>query len=205
MHLGWMGLLGLTVNLCLAWIEPAAAAIAPSSANRAGLPEQSQQSSQPIQRIRPPSTCPTTVDELLPLLLRDIPSYGNRVVQRSFNRLEADTPNTYLVIAGRPEIEPLPARSDEYTPQLEDENLHQIFFTTLERQHVQRDIKTVQVFHWLFLTRSNDTWRLALLFSQVRSGSSQPPTPPEETSQGIVGQAVTLWLRDCHAGAIRQL
>ena len=33
-------------------------------------------------------------------------------------------------------------------------------------------------------------------------GQTRPPTPPRETSEGIIGQAVRLWLRDCRAGAI---
>jgi hypothetical protein len=80
----------------------------------------------------------------------------------------------------------------------------QVFLTTLERQYLGGKAIESQHYHWLFLTQTPDGWRLAMMFSQI--GSSLPgrsPTPPRESSNGIIGQAVNTWLRDCRAGAIR--
>ena len=75
----------------------------------------------------------------------------------------------------------------------------------------------LQGFHWLFLTKTGTEWQLALMFSQIgtyprsrfaegSTGSRDTPlTPPRESSQGILGQAIQTWLRDCNAGAIRPI
>ena len=39
-----------------------------------------------------------------------------------------------------------------------------------------------------------------MMFSRFGdSMKKNPPTPPQETSDGIIGQGVQLWLRDCRA------
>jgi hypothetical protein len=153
--------------------------------------------------------CPADVETLSTLLLRDLPSYANRVIQqsRSINRKIGGL--TQVIIAGRPEFTPLPLKKSEYssfTPAAESVPPQQVFFTTLERQYVAGKAAETQHFHWLFLSQTPDGWRLVMMFSQF--GSSEKgsvPTPPQESSNGIIGQAVTTWLRDCRAGAIRPL
>ncbi|NJR66863.1 MAG: hypothetical protein HC772_18640 [Leptolyngbyaceae cyanobacterium CRU_2_3] len=62
----------------------------------------------------------------------------------------------------------------------------------------------LQHYHWLFLTPTeNYGWRLVLMFSSLGNApANQPPSPPQDTSQGVIAQAVRLWLRDCRAGSI---
>jgi len=109
-------------------------------------------------------TCPADVETLTSQLIRDLPSYANRVIQRS-RRLNR-TVDSFSYLGGK----------------------------AIESQH----------YHWLFLTQTPSGWRLALMFSRIGSSSpGRPPTPPRESSKGVIGQAVTIWLRDCRAGAIR--
>ncbi len=42
------------------------------------------------------------------------------------------------------------------------------------------------------------------MFSRFgNSAANQPPTPPSETTDGIIGRGVQQWLRDCRAGTLR--
>lgn len=139
-------------------------------------------------------------------MLKDLPSYANRVMQRS-RRLSRTTGSmSYVLVAGQPEFEPLTLGPGEYTPPTTATDLEppkQVFFTTLERQYRDRKASYLQLYHWLFLTQTTEGWRVAMMFSRIGSSSERPPTPPLESSKGVVGQAVKVWLRDCRAGAIR--
>ena len=146
------------------------------------------------------TACPAQVEPLTALLLRDLPSYANRVITRS-SRSAIGSMN-FILMAGRPEFEPLPLKPGADSSESSD--LHQVFLTTLERQNVAGKPFDLQQFHWLFLAKTQSGWRLALSFTRTGSPTGQPPTPPRESSQGIVGQAVQTWLRDCNAGAIRR-
>lgn len=152
------------------------------------------------------STCPTDVEPLVSLLIRDLPSYANRVIQRS-RRLSRADENYYVLIAGRPEFSPLTLGPGQYTPtppSADVEPPQQVFITTLERQYQGGKAVSIQHYHWLFLVETPDGWRLAMMFSRFGSASAgRPPTAPRESSNGVIGQAVNLWLRDCRAGAIR--
>ncbi len=80
----------------------------------------------------------------------------------------------------------------------------QVFFTTLEGQYSDGKMFELQNFHWLFLTKTDSGWRLALMYSRFSSSPSvKPATPPQESSNGIMGQAIRVWLKDCNAGAVR--
>ena len=168
----------------------------------------------PYRPLRPQTTCPEEVETLTALLLRDIPNYTNRVLQRTVaalpdNEVDGRAPYrpSYVLIAGRPELEPLDLNDYTYTTSPDAGGpLTQIFFTTLSRQYSGLRDKQVQEYHWLFLTQADDGWRLALMFSAIDDvGSMRSPLPPRENSRGSVGQAVQLWLRDCRAGAIYPL
>lgn len=156
--------------------------------------------------IRPRVTCPEQLEELMPLLLRDLPSYANRVSQRSYIeefRITENIPGT-IILAGQPEYQPIELASQEYIPAQEDDTTRQVFFTTLERQYASEAVVDLQHYYWLFLTQTQDGWRLALLFSSLGdTPPDEPPTPPQDASQGVVAQAIRLWLRDCRAGSIR--
>lgn len=152
-------------------------------------------------------TCPADVETLTSLLIRDLPSYANRVIQRTRRLDRAVDSFSYVLVAGKAEFAPLSLGPGQYTSTAsatEVEPPKQVFFTTLERQYLGGKAIESQHYHWLFLTQTPSGWRLALVFSRI--GSSSPgrsPTPPRESSKGVIGQAVTLWLRDCRAGAIR--
>lgn len=154
-------------------------------------------------------SCPADVETLIPLLLRDLPGYATRVMRRSRRPTSTSENPIYFVLAGRPEFEPLTLGPGQYTtptPTADLEPPQQVFFTTLERQYRDGKASYRQLYHWLFLAKTTDGWRLAMMFSRIGSSAAgRPPTPPEESSQGVVGQAVKTWLRDCRVGAIREL
>lgn len=153
--------------------------------------------------IRPSIACPADLPTLTTLLLRDLPSYANRVAQRSFTGLDvAATRPGYVLLAGRPEFEPLSLGPGEYLPTTESEP-QQVFFTTLERQYVGDRSIHIQHYHWIFLAQASDGWRLVTMRSQIGDlPANQPPTPPQDTSEGAIAQAIRLWLRDCRQRSI---
>ncbi|HBE19909.1 MAG TPA: hypothetical protein DEG17_07145 [Cyanobacteria bacterium UBA11149] len=158
-----------------------------------------------ISNISP--SCPSDIEILTSLLLRDLPSYGNRIMQRA-RRLDRSLDQfSYIIIAGRPEFEPLPLNPGQsnFTPSIKDPNPpQQLFFTTLERQYSGGKAIESQNFHWLFLTHTENGWHLVMMFTQLGATSPGfPPTPPRESSNSIIGQGVTIWLRDCREGGIR--
>lgn len=151
--------------------------------------------------------CPVEVEPLVVLMLRDLPSYANRVIVRSRTRYPAISSLSSIITAGRPEFVPLPLApgiaSTIPSPQ-DSSDLRQAFITTLERQGTAGGTIELQQFHWLFLAKTDQGWRLALMFTRTGSVSAgQLITPPRESSQGTIGQAVQTWLRDCNAGAVR--
>ncbi|MBL1176021.1 hypothetical protein [Pantanalinema sp. GBBB05] len=156
--------------------------------------------------VPPPKryTCPITLEPLATTMLRDLPSYMNRLQRRLPRRKQQPDENLYTIAASLPEFEELPIGSSEYASP-KDTNLRQIFFTTLERQYTEQGTRQWQSFHWLFLSPDETGWQLALLFS--RQGdyprNEQPLTPPRDASQSITALAIRAWLRDCQAGAIR--
>lgn len=157
-------------------------------------------------------TCPADLETLIPLLLRDLPDYTNRVIRRSRLR-GVDYDMTYVVLAGRAEFEPLalgPGRSNpEISPNTgfrrsTENEPRQVFITTLERNYITGKRLELQHYHWLFFTQTAEGWRLAMMFSRL---GTLPPhkilTPPRDSSNGALATAISLWLRDCYAGAIR--
>lgn len=148
------------------------------------------------------AACPAEVEPLIALMLRDLPSYANRIILRSTRRYALNSRNSVLT-AGRPEFAPLPLKPGSLDSQASD--LRQVFITTLEQQNAAGEALNLQQYHWLFLAKTQSGWQLALMFT--RTGpypAGQPPTPPRESSQGTIGQAIRTWLRDCNARAVRQ-
>ena len=151
------------------------------------------------------SSCPADLKALTALLVQDLPSYANRVIQRAAILPESAEIDTYVIVAGQPEFEPLSLGPGQYSDSTtEPEPPEQVFFTTLERQYLDNRVFITQNYHWLFLTQTDDGWRMALLYTRLGSPSNTPPRPPLETSDSIIGQAVRLWLRDCQAGTLRR-
>lgn len=147
--------------------------------------------------------CPTEVEPLIMRMLRDLPSYANRAIVRSRRQTPVSQLGSVL-IAGRPEFKPLPTSPTRGSVTQPDPTLQQVFITTLEREFISGKRTDLQQFHWLFLTRTETGWQLALMFTRTGSyPTQQPPTPLRESSQGAIGQAIRAWLRDCNAGFIR--
>ena len=152
--------------------------------------------------IRPLTQCPINLHALMRLLLRDLPSYSNRVNQRAYTDFRTTDVPGYVIVADHVEYEPLSLNSEEKLPPAADQPV-QVFFTTLERQYVSGKPVSLQHYHRLFLVETQDGWQLSLMFSTLGNyPADQPPTPPQDTSQGVIAQAIRLWLRDCHAGSV---
>lgn len=167
--------------------------------------------------IRTNIQCPTELKGLMPFMLRDLPSYANRVSQRDDRPERIAEEPRYVLITGNPEYEPLPLAARAYGSATEtdaavkedaetESNIPQVFFTTLERQYFSRESFLVQHHHWLFLTRTENGWRFVLMQSTLGNNSAEePPTPPQDSSQGVIARAIQLWLRDCNAGSVGAL
>ncbi len=155
----------------------------------------------------PATSCPADLETLITQLVRDLPSYANRVIQRSRDINRSVETYSYVLVAGNPEFEPLPlgpGRSAPLTPENTPDPPQQVFLTTLERQYQDNKAISLQHYHWLFLSQTSEGWRLAMVFTRLGSAAEErPPLPARETSDGIIGQAVKTWLRDCRAGVIR--
>jgi hypothetical protein len=148
------------------------------------------------------ASCPTQVEPLANLLVRDLPSYANRAALK--NRKRSDVPGmSQVIVASQPTLEALDLPGQG---QRTDPNLHQLFITTLERQTFQKKNSEFQQYHWIFLVQTRQGWKLSQSFTRI---SSYPLTnkvsPTRESSQSTIGQAIKTWLRDCQAGAIRPM
>ena len=144
--------------------------------------------------------CPQDVETLTSSMMIDLADYANRVIQRTQDSHRREGFDSYVIFAGKSEFEPLnlPQFSSSSVPK---NNPEQIFFTTSERQYIDdtRKIDT-QNYHWLFLTQTSSGWRMVTMFSRFSPSTRKDlPIPPIESSEGIIGQAVSLWLRDCRA------
>ncbi|MFP4133432.1 MAG: hypothetical protein ACLFQP_00830 [Halothece sp.] len=150
------------------------------------------------------SSCPSNINTLAENLLEDVPNYANRIIQRTKSPSRSQTNSTYFIIAGNLNSNPLEKEiKGDYTPAFpnsQKDNVEQIFFTTLERKYQATEVHSVQNYHWLFLTETPKGWYMATLYSRFGViDKNHPPTPPKETSEGILGQAIQIWLRDCRA------
>ena len=176
----------------------------------------SPEAASPNEFIRASISCPSTITDLVPFILRDIPSYANRVSTRAQVWDRSFNPRGVVIAAAQ-------ASEDEQIGrdlpnwlgdlQLTEDAIatHQLiplFFTTLERQYVNDRAVRIQHYHWAFLSHTPhegrpNQWHLALLFSRIGDyPADQPVSPPRESSQGSIGRALHLWLRDCNAGSV---
>ena len=145
------------------------------------------------------STCPEAIESVSALLVRDLPSYGNRAMIRGRSRSEM-AELTQVVVASQPELTPMEVPSLKPDP-----NLHQVFLTTLERQTSAQKIYEFQQYHWIFLVKTRSGWRLVKSFARTsRYPKGDWITEIQDSSQGAIAQGIRTWLRDCAAGSIRQ-
>jgi len=144
-----------------------------------------------------PSPCPADLEALVDRLLQDLPSYANRVIVRSGfapnnSRAIGYVPNQ-IILAGRPEFEPLPLNFEDALP----ENASQVFITTLERQYRGGKRVEIQQYHWLFLTKTEKGWELVKIVSRFGTAADVRPLSPAESEKSAIAEAIRLWLRDC--------
>ena len=153
----------------------------------------------PIAPVFARSTCPEAIESMSALLVRDLPSYGNRAIIRGRSRSDM-AELTQIVVASQPELETIAVTSLKPDP-----NLHQVFLTTLERQASAQKIYEFQQFHWIFLVKTRAEWRLVKSFSRTsRYPKGDWITEIHDSSQGAIAQGIKTWLRDCAAGSIQQ-
>ncbi|NEP78243.1 MAG: hypothetical protein F6K39_08645 [Okeania sp. SIO3B3] len=154
-----------------------------------------------IESTEPPKqkyTCRENSDDLEILatdLILDLPGYVNREIQRDRQSNE-DYLERNIVIAGRPEFEPLPIDDMPFF----QEDINQIFLTTLERQYRDSHVVELQQFHWLFLRKSQRQWELVNMFSIEESLLGNLPLQPEDSSNGVFARGIRVWLKGCYFG-----
>jgi hypothetical protein len=139
--------------------------------------------------------CPSEISALVDRMLQDLPSYMNRV------RTRADIRKSFIVLAARPEFEPLPV---SILPDAQEQT-QQVFFTTLQRRYERNRIVYLQEYHWLFLAQSPKDWQFSMLYSTFGpypATPDQPPLPPRNSSEGITAVAIRDWLDDCRVGQL---
>ncbi|WP_293123120.1 hypothetical protein [Microcoleus sp. bin38.metabat.b11b12b14.051] len=145
------------------------------------------------------SPCPADLEGLVDRLLQDLPSYANRVIVRSGFSPNTSRPPGYvprqIILAGRPEFEPLPLNFEEALP----ENASQVFITTLERQYREGKRVDIQQYHWLFLTKTEKGWELVKIVSRFGTVADVRPLLAPEGDTSAIAEAIRLWLRDCRA------
>lgn len=147
--------------------------------------------------------CSKNVEALSSKLIADLPDYANRVIQITQDDNQEAGIYNYIIYAGKLETEPLNLPQIDYAPTASD-STEQIFFTTKERQYFNQEKIERETYHWLFVTLTQSGWHLVTMFSRFGNETKNtPPTPPQESSNGIIGQAVSIWLRDCRANAVR--
>ena len=154
----------------------------------------------PTPPIRPLATCPTQLEPLTKALLRDLPSYINRLSHQRSNQFP-----TYAIAAPQPNILPLPVvNTSAINPN--QSGLHQVFFTVLEREYDSKKSTAYQHFHWLFLAHTKTSgWQIATLYSRRGSypANDQYASPLRETTHELTAQVIRRWLRDCQAGSVQ--
>ncbi|MCC3470335.1 MULTISPECIES: hypothetical protein [unclassified Microcoleus] len=145
------------------------------------------------------SPCPADLEALVDRLLQDLPSYANRVIVRSGfapnNSRAIGDVQRQIILAGRPEFEPLPLNFAEALP----ENASQVFITTLELQYRGGKRVEIQQYHWLFLAKTEKGWELVKIVSRFGTVADVSPLSSAESEKSAIAEAIRLWLRDCHA------
>jgi hypothetical protein len=148
------------------------------------------------------------IESVMTYLLRDLPSYANRASQRARRLTRRGDTFSYTIAAGKPEFQPLPLNPNITSLDSSStlsEGVEQVFFTTLERQYTAGKSIELQQFHWLLLTKTSSGWHKVMMFSQIGSfpTKKQAISPLRESSNGVIAQAVDVWLRDCQAGSVK--
>lgn len=152
-----------------------------------------------------PHTCPSKLSDLTNLLIRDLPSYTNRLIQQ--RRKRTDPVYSSLLAVSAPNFKPLAISSHEYSPEFPQAAPQQVFITTLERQYTGVKSAELQQFHWLFMSQTRLGWRLVSIYSSIGGSprGNTPVSPPSESSNTVIGAAIRIWLNDCYVGKVQEL
>ncbi|MEA5552086.1 hypothetical protein VB713_14150 [Anabaena cylindrica UHCC 0172] len=163
-------------------------------------------STEPVNPEIGSSCSEQSLETLTTKLLLDLPSYANRVTQRSRRLSRSVDIFPYVLVAGKPEFQPLPLNPGIDTAnKYESEGVEQVLFTTFERQYLNKKAVELQQFHWLFLTKTKNAWNVVMMFTRTGEYPVKPPVAPvRDSSSGAIAQGVKLWLRDCEAGSVRK-
>lgn len=162
------------------------------------LPNNSSLTLAEIPKNSKNNICPQDLETLTNQLISDVPAYANRIYQSSRNLRSKYDHITYFVIAGKPEFTPLPLKIEKYSNKSSEKDIYQVFFTTLERNYTGKKLTEIQQYHWLLLTKNPQGWDVMMLLTRYGGyPHKKPPTPPRDNTLGVVGQAVSIWLRDC--------
>lgn len=146
------------------------------------------------ERLALTGNCPAELDLLIAELVKDLPAYANRVIQRSPSRTDLREPRSTIIYAVALPPEPLPVAPD--LPPSDD--LHRAFIATRERFYENNRAIAFQRYHWLFLRRSADGWELVKLYSKSDPYPGYKILPqPWDSSKSAIALAIRLWLRDC--------
>ncbi|MGY6530999.1 MAG: hypothetical protein ACXITR_13830 [Cyanobacterium sp.] len=143
--------------------------------------------------------CSGDITEVSTKLVNEISDYGNRVIQKSRRGgANSSTMPIYIITAGKPEFEPLPLSNNNFGSDKPSE-IEQVFFTTLERHYLSNTrLEETNNYHWLLLTPTDRGWQMVMLLTRFGEvAQSEVVSPPVDTTSGVLGEAVRLWLRDC--------
>jgi hypothetical protein len=133
------------------------------------------------------------VDAMIHPLVQALPSYTNRVLQRS-PEVGLGEKSGYVISAKGLTQAPFALN----TELVAHNNLSSIYFVTQERRYLNQKVFNVQRYHWLFLRHTPQGWEVVKLFSQSGPYPGYKLFPePMDTTKGAMAEAIRLWLRDC--------
>ncbi|MGB2924498.1 MAG: hypothetical protein WBB82_04300 [Limnothrix sp.] len=146
--------------------------------------------------------CNTEMTEIATQMIEDLPSYGNRVIQRARKLDRVEDLYSYILITALPEFQPLPLTNHQYQPTVAD-TTEQIFFTALSKQYIDDLPVTYENYYWVLVTRTNYGWEVVHVLSSVGDARFTGILPPPlDSTRGVVGQATKLWFRDYNAKCV---
>ncbi len=154
------------------------------------------------------TSCPQELVSFGNLLPSHITESGNRVIQNSgkYSR-KLDFFPAYIITASKPEFEPLSFNQFQSEKQTIPDGVKQIFFTSLERQYSNnKTLIQTQNYHWLIMNQTSEGWNLVMAFTRFGypQGDKFVVSPARNTTNGVIGQAVKIWLKDCNFGTLRE-
>jgi hypothetical protein len=162
------------------------------------LPFGDQQSAVAVSTSYPSCSepgCLMTVDALINPLVQALPSYTNRVLQRS-PEVGLGEKSGYVISATGLTQAPFVLN----TELIDQNNLSSIYLVTRERRYRNQKVFNVKRYHWLFLRHTPHGWEVVKLFSQSGPYPGYKLFPePMDTTKGAMAEAIRLWLRDCQS------